>query len=137
MLIRSLVAASFVFAAPFVAPQLADAQQKKVKPTPATKADIASYRIMSAITFCEARARKIDFEESVAISVAGQHHAFYVKHGGMAVGVEKKIPEEQFLGSASFFLIGQALSLCPKMVPAEQKEKFEKAAATLKAPAKK
>ena len=137
MLIRSLVTASFVFAAPFVAPQLADAQQKKVKQTPATNADIGTYRMMSAVTFCEARARKIDFGQSVAVAIAGQHHAFYVKHGGKAVGGDKKIPEEQFFGSASFSLIGAALSLCPKMVPAEQKEKFEKAAATLQAPAKK
>lgn len=126
-----------MFAAPLMVPQLAEAQQKKIKPTPATNADIGTYRMMSAITFCEARARKIDFEKSVAVALAGQHHAFYVKHGGKAVGVDKKIPEEQFFGSASFFLIGSALGLCPKMVPAEQKEKFEKAAATLKAPAKK
>ena len=126
MLIRSLVAASFVFAAPFVAPQFADAQQKKVKPTPATNQDIGTYRMMSAITFCEARARKIDFDKSVAVAMAGQHHAFYVKHGGKAVGVDKKIPEKQFFGSASFFLVGSALGLCPKMVPAAQKEKFEK-----------
>ena len=134
--IRSLVAASLVFAAPFVATQVANAQQKENKVIPATNSDVATYRMMSAVTFCEARAREIDFEKSVAIALAGQHNALYVKHGGKAVGVDKKIPEQQFFSNAGFFLVGAALSFCPKSVPAQQKKEFEKAAASLKLPKK-
>ena len=132
MIIRSLIAASFVFSVPLFVPQSAGAQPKEVEIKPASNLDLATYRMMSAATFCEARARDIDFEKSVVIAIAGQHHAFYVKHGGMAVGVDKKIPEDKFLGGASFFLVGTALNICPKAVPAAQKEKFEKAAASLK-----
>ena len=127
-----MIAASLVFIAPFLVQQNAVAQQKKTESSPASENDITTYRMMSAVTFCEARARKIGFEESVAVAIAGQHHVFYVKHGGKAVGVDKKIPENNFLGSASFFLVGTALSICPDTVPAAQKEKFKKAAASLK-----
>ena len=132
MLIRSLVSASLLFAAPFVAPQVASAQQKGNKIMPATNSEIATYRMMSAVTFCEARSRKIDFDKSAAVALAGQHNALYVKHGGKVAGVAKKIPEKQFFSNASFFLVGSALSLCPKSVPAKQKQEFEKVAASLK-----
>ena len=132
MLIRCLIASSLVFSAPFLAPQVADAQQKKNQIVPATDADVATYRMMSAVTFCEARAREIDFEKSVAIALAGQHNALYAKHGGKAAGVDKKITEQQFFSSASFFLVAAALNFCPKSVPEKQKQEFEKAAASLK-----
>ena len=132
VLIRSLVAASIIFAAPFVATQAANAQPTENKIIPATNPDVATYRMMSAVTFCEARAREIDFEKSVAIALAGQHNAIYVKHGGKAVGIDKKIPEQQFFSNASFFLVASALNFCPKSVPAKQKREFEKAAASLR-----
>ena len=136
MLIRSLIASSLVFSAPFLAPQVADAQQKKNQIVPATNADVATYRMMSAVTFCEARAREVDFDKSVAIAIAGQHNAFYAKHGGKAVGVDKKITERQFFNNAGFSLLAAALNICPKSVPEKQKQEFEKAAASLK-PSKK
>ena len=132
MLIRSLIASSLVFSAPFFAPQVADAQQKKNQIVPATNSDVATYRMMSAVTFCEARAREVDFDKSLAIALAGQHNAFYTKHGGKAVGVDKKITEQQFFNSAGFFLVAAALNFCPKSVPEKQKQEFEKAAASLK-----
>ena len=132
MLIRSLIASSLVFSAPFLAPQAADAQQKKNQIVPATNADIATYRMMSAVTFCEARAREIDFEKSLAIALVGQHNALYVKHGGKEAGVDKKISEQQFFNSAGFYLVAAALNFCPKSVPDKQKQEFEKAAASLK-----
>ena len=132
MLIRCLIASSLVFSAPFLAPQVADAQQKKNQIVPATNADVATYRMMSAVTFCEARAREVDFEKSVAIALAGQHNALYAKHGGKAAGVDKKITEQQFFNSARFFLVAAALNFCPKSVPEKQKKEFEKAAASLK-----
>ena len=134
VLIRSLLTASFVFAAPFVATQFANAQQKKNEIIPATNSDVATYRMMSAVTFCEARAREVDFEKSIAVALAGQHNAIYMKHGGKVVSIDKKIPEKQFFSNATFFLVGAALNFCPKSVPAQQKKEFEKAAASLKPP---
>ena len=98
--------------------------------------EVNTYGVMSIATFCEARAQKIDFNKSLAVALAGQLHVIYGKHGGLLPGSSKKLPEKQFLNNAGFMIVGGALKFCPKAVPAAEKARFEKAAASLK-PAKK
>ena len=98
--------------------------------------EVNTYGVMSIATFCEARAQKIDFNKSLAVALAGQLHVIYGKHGGLLPGSKDPLPEKQFLNNAGFMIVGGALKFCPKSVPAKEKERFEKAAASLK-PSKK
>ncbi len=98
--------------------------------------EVNTYGVMSIATFCEARAQKIEFNKSLAVALAGQLHVIYGKHGGLIPGSSTPLPEKQFLNNAGFMIVGGALKFCPKSVPAAEKARFEKAAASLK-PAKK
>jgi hypothetical protein len=133
---RSFAAAALVLAAPLLSPATALAQAAKVKPTPATAMEVNTYGVMSIATFCEARAQKIEFNKSLAVALAGQLHVIYGKHGGLLPGTKDPLPEKQFLNNAGFMIVGGALKFCPKSVPAAEKARFEKAAASLK-PSKK
>jgi len=133
---RSFIAAALLISAPLLSPATALAQGTKAKPTPATAMEVNTYGVMSIATFCEARAQKIDFNKSLAVALAGQLHVIYGKHGGLVPGSSKPMPEKQFLNNAGFMIVGGALKFCPKSVPAAEKARFEKAAASLK-PAKK
>ena len=94
--------------------------------------EVNTYGVMSIATFCEARAQKIDFNKSLAVALAGQLHVIYGKHGGLLPGSKEPLPEKQFLNNAGFMIVGGALKFCPKSVPAAEKARFEKAAASLK-----
>ena len=136
MIRRSFAAAALLISAPLLSPATALAQAANAKPTPATAMEVNTYGVMSIATFCEARAQKIDFNKSLAVALAGQLHVIYGKHGGLLPGSSTKLPEKQFLNNAGFMIVGGALKFCPKSVPAAEKARFEKAAASLK-PAKK
>ncbi len=132
MIRRSLATAALLMAAPLLFPATAQAQASKAKPTPATAMEVNTYGVMSIATFCEARAQKIDFSKSLAIALAAQLHVIYGKHGGLLPGSTTPLPEKQFLNNAGFMVVGGALKFCPKSVPAAEKARFEKAAASLK-----
>ena len=133
---RSFAAAVLLLAAPLLSPATALAQASKDKPTPATAMEMNTYGLMSIATFCDARQLEIDFNESLRVALAGQGHVFYGKHGGLIPGSKKPLSEEQFVNRAGFLIIAGALKACPKSVPAAEKARFEKAAASLK-PSKK
>ena len=133
MIRSSFAAAALVLAAPLLSPAMALAQSSKDnKPTPATAMEVNTYGVMSIATFCEARAQKIDFSKSLAVALAGQLHVIYGKHGGLLPGTKDPLPEKKFLNNAGFMIVGGALKFCPKSVPAAEKARFEKAAASLK-----
>ena len=136
MIRRSFVAAALLISVPLLSPATALAQASKAKSTPATAMEVNTYGVMSIATFCEARAQKIEFNKSLAVALAGQLHVIYGKHGGLIPGSSTPLPEKQFLNNAGFMIVGGALKFCPKSVPAAEKARFEKAAASLK-PAKK
>ena len=131
MIRRSFAAAVLLLTAPLLSPATALAQASKSKATPATAMEVNTYGVMSIATFCEARAQKIDFSKSLAVALAGQLHVIYGKHGGLFPGTKGPLPEKQFLNNAGFMIVGGALKFCPKSVPAAEKERFEKAAASL------
>ena len=135
MIRRLFAAAALVLAAPVLSPATAFAQASKDLTTPATELEVNTYGLMSIVTFCDARALKIDFNKSLRVALAGQGHVIYGKHGGLIPGSKKPLPEKQFLNRASFLIVGGALKVCPKSVPVEEKERFEKVAASLKSSA--
>ena len=132
MIRRSFAAAALLIAAPLLAPATALAQASKSASTPATPMEVNTYGVMSIATFCEAREQKIEFNKSLAVALAGQLHVIYGKHGGLLPGTKDPLPEKQFLNNAGFMIVGGALKFCPKSVPAAEKARFEKAAASLK-----
>ena len=115
-----------------LSPDSALAQVFKDKPTPATAMEVNTYGLMSIVTFCDARALEIDFNKSLRVALAGQGHVIYGKHGGLIPGSKTPIQEKQFVNRASFLIVGGALKICPKSVPAAEKKRFEETAASLK-----
>ena len=94
--------------------------------------EVNTYALMSLATFCDARELKIDFGKSLRVALAGQGRVIYGKHGGLIPGAKAPLPEKEFVNIASFSIVGGALKVCPKSVPAEEKERFEKLSASLK-----
>ena len=131
MIRRSFAAAVLLLTALLLSPATALAQASKSKAIPATAMEVNTYGVMSIATFCEARAQKIGFSKSLAVALAGQLHVIYGKHGGLLPGTKDPLPEKKFLNNAGFMIVGGALKFCPKSVPAAEKERFEKAAASL------
>ena len=129
---RSFAAAALFLAAPLLSPATSLAQASKAKPTPATAMEVNTYGLMSIATFCDARQLEIDFNKSLRVALAGQGHVFFGKHGGLIPDSKTPLSEEQFINRASFLIVAGALKACPKSVPAAEKARFEKAAASLK-----
>lgn len=129
MLIRSLIASALLLGAHASISAPAYAQANKFKPKAASNEEILTYVNISIATFCEARGQKVDFQKSMAIAVATQGYPVYSKHGGLVPGSTKPLEEKQFIGNASYMVMAGSLKFCPKMVPAAEKDKFEKAVA--------
>ena len=131
MIRRSFAAVASLLAAPLLSPPIALAQASKDKPKPATAMEVNTYGVMSIATFCDARKLEIDFNKSLRVALAAQGHVIYGKHGGLVPGSTTPLPEEQFINKASFLIVGGALKVCPESVPAAEKARFEKVAASL------
>ena len=129
MLIRSLIASALFLGAHASISAPAYAQANQSKPKAASNEEILTYVNISIATFCEARGQKVDFQKSMAIAVAAQGYPVYSKHGGLVPGSTKPLEEKQFIGNASYMVMAGSLKFCPKMVPAAEKAKFEKAVA--------
>tara|TARA_B000000565_G_C23606472_1_gene309362 strand:- start:77 stop:481 length:405 start_codon:yes stop_codon:yes gene_type:complete len=129
VLIRSLIASALFLGAQASIPAIAYAQDIKSKPKSASNEEILTYVNISIATFCEARGQEVDFKKSMAIAVAAQGYPVYSKHGGLVPGSTKPLEEKQFIGNASFMVMAGSLKICPQMVPAAEKAKFEKALA--------
>lgn len=121
-----------MFLAPFFVPDHAVAQSANKSPKAATELEVLTYVNISIATFCEARDLKIEFPKSLRIAVATQGYPIYSKHGGLVPGATKPLPQKQFIGNASFMVVGGALKLCPNAVPAAEKKKFEDSVAARK-----
>lgn len=136
MLFRSLFASAMCFGALFLNAVPSNAQVKKQSQKAANEEEVITYVNISIATFCEARGQKVDFQKSMAIAVAAQGYPIFSKHGGLVPGSTKPLDEKRFIGNASYMVMAGSMQFCPKMIPAAEKAKFEKAAASLK-PAKK
>jgi len=68
----------------------------------------------------------------MAVAVAAQGYPIFSKHGGLVPGSTKPLEEKQFIGNATYMVMAGSMEFCPKMIPADQKAKFEKAVAEMK-----
>ena len=127
MLIRSLFASATLLGVLVATPFPANAQAEKLKRKAANSDEINTYVNISIATFCEARGQKIDFQKSLAVAVAAQGYPIFSKHGGLVVGSTKPLEEKQFISNAVRMIMTGSLKGCPKMIPAGEKAKFEKA----------
>ena len=132
MLIRSLFASATLLGVLAATPFPANAQAEKLKRKAANSDEINTYVNISIATFCEARGQNIDFQKSMAVAVAAQGYPIFSKHGGLVPGSTKPLEERQFIGNASLMVMAGSMDFCPKMIPADQKAKFEKAVAEMK-----
>ena len=132
MAIRSLLASAMCLGALSVITAPSIAQSVKTDQKAASNDEILTYVNISIATFCEARAQKVDFQKSMAIAVGAQGYPIFSKHGGLVPGSTKPLNEKQFIGNASYMVMAGSLQACPKMIPAAEKAKFEKAVAELK-----
>ena len=109
------------------------AQTKNTKKTiPATADQIDTYARISVVTFCEARALKIDFQKSMLLALTAHGQVLFGKHGGVVPGSAKPITQDQFLNNASFMTLSGAIQGCPSQVPAAEKKKFDEAVKKIK-----
>ena len=132
MLIRSLIASALFVGAHVSISAPANAQAGKSSQKAASKEDIITYVNISIAAFCEARGQNIDFQKSMAVAVAAQGYPIFSKHGGLVPGSTKPLEEKQFIGNATYMVMAGSMQFCPKMIPADQKAKFEKAVAEMK-----
>ena len=110
----------------------ANAQANKLKQKAANNEEILTYVNISVAAFCEARGQDIDFKKSIAVAVAAQGYPIFSKHGGLVPGSTKPLEEKQFINNAVRMVLAGSLQICPKMIPAEERAKFEKAMAEAK-----
>ena len=132
VLIRSLIASAIFLGAIAQSSLPANAQTNKIKQKAASNEEILTYVNISVATFCEARGQEIDFQKSVAVAVAAQGYPIFSKHGGLVPGSAKPLEEKQFINNAVRMVLAGSLQICPKMMPAEERAKFEKAMAEAK-----
>ena len=105
----------------------ANAQTSKNKQKAANSEEINTYVQISIAAFCEARGQKIDFQKSMAVAVATQGYPIFSKHGGLVLDSTKPLEEKQFISNAVRMIMTGSLKACPKMIPANEKARFEKA----------
>ena len=132
MLIRSLIASALFLGAHASISAHANAQAGKPNQKAANNEEIVTYVNISIATFCEARGQKVDFQKSMAIAIAAQGYPIFSKHGGLVPGSTKPLEERKFIGNASYMVMAGSMQFCPKMIPAAEKAKFEKAVAEAK-----
>ena len=132
MLIRSLIASALFLGAHASISAHANAQAGKPNQKAASNEEIVTYVNISIATFCEARGQKVDFQKSMAIAIAAQGYPIFSKHGGLVPGSTKPLEERKFIGNASYMVMAGSMQFCPKMIPAAEKAKFEKAVAEAK-----
>ena len=117
MLLGALASTSFT----------ANAQTGKLKQKAANSEEINTYLNISIAAFCEARGQEIDFQKSLAVAVATQGYPIFSKHGGLVLDSSKPLEEKQFISNAVRMIMTGSLKGCPKMIPADEKARFEKA----------
>ena len=104
----------------------ANAQASKIKQKAANSEEINTYVKTSIAAFCKARELKIDLQKSMAVAVATQGYPIFAKHGGLVSGSAKPLGEKQFINNAVRMIMIGSLQGCPKMIPADEKARFEK-----------
>ena len=93
----------------------------------ATEEDLFLYRQMGASYLCIASKAEVDFNKGLGIASATFANVIIGKHGGVIKELGKeKLNEKKLYNSGTFQIVGSALNICPKSIPREIKNDYEK-----------
>ena len=93
----------------------------------ATETDLFLYRQMGASYLCIATKAEVDFEKGLGIASATFANVITGKHDGLIkeFGTEK-IDQKRLYNAGTFQIVSSALNICPKNIPKEVKNSYEK-----------
>ena len=93
----------------------------------ATEKDLFLYRQMGASYLCIATKAEVDFKKGLGIASATFANVIIGKHGGIIKELgNEKLNEKKLYNAGTFQIVGSALNICPKSIPKEIKNNYEK-----------
>ena len=94
---------------------------------PASEKDLFLYRQMGASYLCIASKAEVDFNKGLGIASATFANVIIGKHGGVIEELgNKKLDEKKLYNAGTFQIVGSALNICPKSIPKNIKNDYEK-----------
>ena len=93
----------------------------------ASEKDLFLYRQMGASYLCIASKAEVDFKKGLGIASATFANVIIGKHGGVIKELgNEKLNEKKLYNAGTFQIVGSALNICPKSIPKEIKNNYEK-----------
>ena len=93
----------------------------------ATEKDLFLYRQMGASYLCIASKAEVDFNKGLGIASATFANVIIGKHGGSIKELgNEKLDEKKLYNAGLFQIVGSALNICPKSIPKNIKNDYEK-----------
>ena len=93
----------------------------------ASEKDLFLYRQMGASYLCIASKAEVDFNKGLGIASATFANVIIGKHGGVIEELgNEKLDEKKLYNAGLFQIVGSALNICPKSIPKNIKNDYEK-----------
>ena len=93
----------------------------------ASETDLFLYRQMGASYLCIASKAGVDFNKGLGVASATFANVIIGKHGGIIEELgSEKLDEKKLYNAGTFQIVGSALNICPKSIPKEIKNDYEK-----------
>ena len=93
----------------------------------ASEEDLFLYRQMGASYLCIASKAEVDFNKGLGIASATFANVIIGKHGGLIEELgNEKLDEKKLYNAGLFQIVGSALNICPKSIPKNIKNDYEK-----------
>ena len=93
----------------------------------ATEEDLYLYKGMGASYLCIASKAEVDFKKGLGIASATFANVIIGKHGGVIEELgNEKLDEKKLYNAGLFQIVGSALNICPKSIPKNIKNDYEK-----------
>ena len=93
----------------------------------ATEEDLFLYRQMGASYLCIASKAEVDFKKGLGIASATFANVIIGKHGGAIRELgNEKLDEKKLYNAGTYQIVGSALNICPKSIPKDIKNDYEK-----------
>ena len=93
----------------------------------ASEKDLFLYRQMGASYLCIASKAEVDFNKGLGIASATFANVIIGKHGGFIEELgNEKLDEKKLYNAGLFQIVGSALNICPKSIPKNIKNDYEK-----------
>ena len=93
----------------------------------ASEKDLFLYRQMGASYLCIASKAEVPFKKGLGIASATFANVIIGKHGGLIEELgNEKLDEKKLYNAGLFQIVGSALNICPKSIPKNIKNDYEK-----------